>query len=1405
MTAGRKKAEARVARHRTGPIAMGLLLLLVLSLFSGPYGTMEEVSAESLESYERLFRLHEGNSSDVSDYDWLNSSDVCEHSLPWDYDDDNYWGISIRKNLPSQRWRHFWVMDPEVNTDVQIQGDITAHIWAASQGNESGTLITVILSDMATADWDDPDAWTTIGTSTTSLLGPDYSQFKAYDLVIADVDYILPIGHRLVLTVIRGDTINDRLLIVYDDDDFDSYLLVDTSTFISVDEVVTTDGIGAERAVFSEEEDITVVANISNPFGTYEMLDAEIQVAWEGNGTKLFPDHTQMAMLDEDDSANPSWRTYTYTLQSMPNASLVVTVYSVDPQGSPSWLNASLTIVAVDHFEVATPSVVTVLQDFSMTVRALDASNELIVEWFGTVQLEALRSDHSGSATGGLGTDSVTIASEDGGEVTVSTQNYNYSEELIVIRAYAGSKEGFSSVIDVRSGPIASISLSPAGPLTVAAGTEIQLTAAGQDADGMMNTTWAPSWTLKGGLGQLTVDGLKATLDATTAGTGFVNCTNEPTGVAASVEVTVDPSLLASIELFPNGTITIREAQSVAITAVGHDSYGNILNITSAMWSTTTSGSIIGAGPIATYTAGYIPEVGVVEVTVGSVRASVDIVVLNAEDGPWLTPIPTQVATEDSSWTLSLSTYWHHVNGTSSLRWHADDVNTSLYMVLHDSTSEADIHFLTQPDKWGIDVFRLWVRDENGFSAYQDITVSVQSVNDRPKFVNEPPTELYVKFDTSYTFDYTYYIKDVDTPKSDLRMFSSMPGNVFFDHVFGTFLFLDRDGTDEYFEMIVLTVTDTPEGAQVDSTNSDNLKIVVRVTDDTPPSLDQPLPDVELLEGEVDHFAFDLDDYFYDIDDEYLVYKYGFQNIDIFINESTHEVYISATSEWSGVTEGTFTAIDPVGALKTDTVMVTVIAVNDAPTFRNPGTVHVRYDYAYNLTATEYVSDPDHSIDELTFSFNTPYITYVSSMLRFIFPASDSGGPFTEPYLDEVTVNVSDPLGASSECKFDVLVSDNFPPEVVSPVPFYDLMTFLEDEYLNDSITLDALFFDMDDGDGLDYTVIGNENVFVTIYSNSCVNFTAASNWSGTEIIEFRAIDSHGAWCSWHVTITVIPVNDAPVALPISDLVVQSGGSSTYIDIFDYFFDSETPFSDLSFLVEPTPEVAVVGRYLYVNFPDGTSEITVTIQAVDSEGAESNEVTFSVSLQKTWAERIGYPYTFLIVLMAAGIGGYLLARRMPRPFALDDLFLIHNDGRLISHVTREEDTAIDKDVVSAMFTAVQEFVRDSFQAGEVGLKKLEIGERNVMIEKGSAVYLALIYSGWPRQGIFDTLAMLLRDIEERYLGRIEKWNGTKKALPGVGAMLQSFMAKGYEPGTWQPEEEEAIREEEWVDIISKES
>lgn len=1365
----------------------------------------DDTVAESVPSWVKLFRFHEGLPSSSGDYDWLNTSGL-QNPLNNDYDGDGFPGITMKKYTPADRWRHFWVMDPPVNEDVRILGEVGTHIWAAARDNAAGVIFTVTVSDMGPGEWGSHASWDLLAETTVTLTGPDYDAYKAYDATLPSVDYTLPSGHRLVVTMFRADTENNGLLILYDDSPYDSYITVPVEDFVCLVDAWTEDDTFVARDVFSDVDAVTVRANVTNPFGAYDIAGASA-VTWYASNVTVAVPSTSMSVTGQDPSASPAWTTFMCEVGPLTNGTYILQVFASDAQGSPYWMNLTISVVTVDHFAVETPEAIVAGASFGMTVTAMDASESVISNWRGTVSFEAFKTDGVTPGSGSLSVSSVEFTGDEGGTVTLTDQSYDFGEEEIVIRAMSSSAFGWSDPTQVFSGPVVSIVLDPSEDLVMTAGDSVTLEATGFDSLGNENWTWSPSWSLTGEIGTISGSGFSVTFAADSAGSGTVTCSDLGTGASASIQVTVMVGPLSSIAISPSGPLTIREGQSVDLSATGYDSTGNIVPLSAPIWYTDTSGVIIGTGATVTYRAGFIPEVGSIAVSVGSISASLSITVANAANGPWLSTIPVQIANEDSTWSLNLGSYWHHVNGTSGLRWYAEGVNISLYLITHDQVSEAIMGFVTQPDKFGSDSFRLWVRDPDGFSTYQDIEVNILPVNDRPVFVHNPPTEYYVKFDTPYSFDFNYYVWDVDNDKSELSMSASSSswGSMQFTGLIGGFLFTEKSGKTSYFETMKITLTDAAAEVNVDSSNSNYLNIVVWVTDNTPPSLLESLPDVTLNEGDEDIPVFDLDDYFFDLDADTLIYRYGFENIVVAINSTTHVVFMSAPYEWSGVTDGTFTAVDPEGAFKTDTVVVTVLPVNDPPAVVSPGSVHVRYDVEYRLDADIYVSDPDHSISQLAFSFNTAFATYSDREIVLRFPPSLVEAGYTSPYTFRVVMTVEDPEGASGSCGFDVVVSDNYPPARANPAPYPSVLSFPEDSYLNNSIRLDVLFFDLD-GESLDYTArfgSANSKLYVTIYPSSVVNFTAAPDWYGYETVTFTAFDSHLAWISWTVAVVVTPVNDVPVISAIPDMEFTGSSRNIQIILAHHISDKETPYLNLQVTVAPEAYVIAIGWYFFISIPDDADEISITIYVVDEDGARSNSVTFKITMVRTMAERIGYPYTLPLVLLAAGVASYIVAMRMPRPYSLENLFLIHNDGRLVAHVTKQENTNIDKDVVSAMFTAVQEFVRDSFQQGEVGLKKLEIGDKNVMIEKGRSVYLAMIYSGWPPKDVFGSITMLLRDIEERYEGRIERWNGTSKSVKGVESMLQSFMSYRFKPGSWASEED--IGEEEWVDILSDES
>jgi hypothetical protein len=1389
------------------PLAVFLVLVLLLSsLVPLLGGQMHDVQATSLPSWPKVFHLHDGPDYITGNYyDWMNSTGP-RNPADTNYDSQTppIDGISIRKN-PSPNHKHFWVMYPSVSSDVTIIGDMSVHLWARSKGNQSGTLITAIISDMAPGESGSPNLWTDIGQDTVPLTGPTYSDFDSYDLTISGTPYTLAAGHSLVLTVLRGDSINDQLIVMFDTTAKDSYVGLTATSSISVDSAWTEDASHTPASVFSDLENVFVGANVSDPFGAYDIVGANASVAYSGNGT-IVPLATQMSNNRTDPANPPYWIRFELNLSNLPPGVFTINVTANDYNGCPTWLTCSITVVTVDHFGVSGPARAVAGSSFNLAVTALDASNATITNWVGTVQLETFLLDRITLSSGTLSVPSLVFTVGDTGQVTNSSVNYSWGEETILIRASSGSHYGWSAPMYVSSGPVITIQSNVPSNVTVGAGSSLTIIATGYDRLDNVNSTWTPIWSVTGSIGFITGAGTSVSFEARTVGVGNITCTNGYNGVNSTINVTVATGLLARIEISVSfDPRQIPENDTRVFLATGYDGVNNSLTLTNVTWDTDTSGSIhaVGWGPSALFIAGYLPESGFIHARKGSIVGTIGVtIVANSTDGPSFSEIVPQYATENSgTWSLSLSGYWHHPDGTANLVWWADNVDTSLFFVSHDQTSNSVIVFHTQQNQFGDRTFDLWAVDPAGFRAHTIVTVHIVHVNQPPVFVNNPPTVLYVQFDTPYVFDFSYYASDIDNSKSDLILTSSS-SNVLFDGLNATLMFPHKKGDESYFEFVTLNLSDGSAAVE--------LRIVVWATTDTPPSLRKSLPDKEIDEGTVDYPAFDLDDYFTDIDNDTLYYSYGFYNVQVHIDPQTHMVFLSAPGEWSGTEEGIFTASDPTGALQSDTIRVTVRPVNDRPQIiQNINMVFVKYNLTYYLYLSPFIIDPDNSLGSLTYNISNPHIKKGTSIggaprLEMLFPpnADPLSLVFTGPYTVEVNMTISDPQGASASCTFQVRVTGNAPPQVAVQNPDQLYYSFPENSYLNGSLQLYDLFSDPDDST-LTFYISGQEHVFARLFTDGDVNLSSLVNWSGMETLSVKAFDSHFGWSLIRLFVVVTPVNQAPVIYPVPN-IINKGASfrNAHYPIFQYIFDSDDSYSSLTITVTPAGNAFVVGGDLYVSLPDGVKSITVSLQASDGK-LSSNVVSFKVGIATTTAEKIGWPYSLPLLLLGAGVAAFFVAGRIPRPYALENLFLIHNDGRLVSNVTREENTMLDKDVVSAMFTAVQEFVRDSFQKGEVGLKKLEIGDKNVVIEKGRSAYLALIYSGWPARDTFSMLPMLMSDIEERYKERLEKWNGTTKTVKGVDRMLQDYMSSKFQPGMWHDEEE--IAEKEWADILDREA
>ena len=133
-------------------------------------------------------------------------------------------------------------------------------------------------------------------------------------------------------------------------------------------------------------------------------------------------------------------------------------------------------------------------------------------------------------------------------------------------------------------------------------------------------------------------------------------------------------------------------------------------------------------------------------------------------------------------------------------------------------------------------------------------------------------------------------------------------------------------------------------------------------------------------------------------------------------------------------------------------------------------------------------------------------------------------------------------------------------------------------------------------------------------------------------------------------------------------------------------------------------------------------------------------------------------------------------------YRVDQAFVIQRDsGLLIAHVERDGITIQDSDAVSAMLTAIQEFVRDSFSSSDDGtdLDTIRLGGEVVWLFHGPHAITAAIIHGQPPREMRHSFEQVTENIHRLHGEELERFDGTKApdqhVVTGVSALLQPLL------------------------------
>jgi OOP family OmpA-OmpF porin len=112
-------------------------------------------------------------------------------------------------------------------------------------------------------------------------------------------------------------------------------------------------------------------------------------------------------------------------------------------------------------------------------------------------------------------------------------------------------------------------------------------------------------------------------------------------------------------------------------------------------------------------------------------------------------------------------------------------------------------------------------------------------------------------------------------------------------------------------------------------------------------------------------------------------------------------------------------------------------------------------------------------------------------------------------------------------------------------------------------------------------------------------------------------------------------------------------------------------------------------------------------------------------------------------------------------YRVEQVFFIHSaTGISIEHVVGEGVDSQDADMVSAMLTAIQDFVQDCLAScSDNALESMQHGEHVFLVEKSPIAYIACTVRGTPPVNIREKIALCLETLLTKYHDELENFNG----------------------------------------------
>ena len=126
---------------------------------------------------------------------------------------------------------------------------------------------------------------------------------------------------------------------------------------------------------------------------------------------------------------------------------------------------------------------------------------------------------------------------------------------------------------------------------------------------------------------------------------------------------------------------------------------------------------------------------------------------------------------------------------------------------------------------------------------------------------------------------------------------------------------------------------------------------------------------------------------------------------------------------------------------------------------------------------------------------------------------------------------------------------------------------------------------------------------------------------------------------------------------------------------------------------------------------------------------------------------------------------------LPHPLRriVEHVYLTDAGGTPLVHLSRRFPTDKDPDLIASMFTAIQNFMDDSFHNMGIGdVRSIEMGDRHhVAFGRGHAVLLYVVYRGRESNRLERRVIRMVHDLEGRFASILRGWDGDMDQIAAI--------------------------------------